>query len=106
MMLVHFVLFVAGSRFSVCVCVFQVMPPQYLEQNDESNPGSDPLTPINTSSAAKGKFMSLLVTMILLKLRFSLLEPLFLSKLPTDLTCLLKQTNVNSGAQFFKKSSI
>lgn len=40
------------------------MPPQYLEQNDESSPGSDPLTPINTSSAVKGKCVSLFITLI------------------------------------------
>lgn len=48
------------SALLVSVCVFQVMPPQYLEQNDESTSGSVPQTPINhgsdlsTSSTLKG----------------------------------------------------
>lgn len=48
------------SALLVSVCVFQVMPPQYLEQNDESASGSVPQTPINhgsdlsTSSTLKG----------------------------------------------------
>lgn len=51
-----------GSVFLVhrARLVFQVMPPQYLEQNDESSSGSVPRTPINhgpdlsTSSTLKG----------------------------------------------------
>lgn len=48
----------------VCVCV-QVMPPQYLEQNDDSSSGSVPLTPIShrpdlsTSSTLKGVCITL-----------------------------------------------
>ncbi|XP_035771283.1 retinoblastoma-like protein 2, partial [Neolamprologus brichardi] len=42
------------------VCVFQVMPPQYLEQQDESSSGSVPVTPVShgaelsSSSTLKG----------------------------------------------------
>ncbi|XP_062276424.1 retinoblastoma-like protein 2 [Scomber scombrus] len=48
-----------GAKDRVPACQ-QVMPPQYLEQNDESSTGSVPLTPINhgpdlnTSSTLKG----------------------------------------------------
>lgn len=31
----------------VCACVCQVMPPQYLEQNNDSSSGSLPITPVN-----------------------------------------------------------
>lgn len=45
---------------NVCVRVCQVMPPQYLEQNDEGSSGGVPVTPSNhgtnlsTSSTLKG----------------------------------------------------